>query len=263
MTVSNSDWSNHPLLMSRRHEFLGAPIHALTMAETLAIAGEAMAQRRPLHHVAVNVAKLVNMGKNSELREDVVTADVVNVDGMGVLWGARLCGIPLPERVTGIDVMINMFALCCERGHRAFLLGAEQSVLDSVIRRLGMEHPSLFVAGSQNGYFGPECEKDVVDRINASGADCLFVAMPTPRKERFIRQYRDALNVNFVMGVGGSFDVYGGKIKRAPKLIQAVGLEWGFRIAQEPRRLWRRYYETNSRYAGLLWGEYRRHWSKR
>jgi N-acetylglucosaminyldiphosphoundecaprenol N-acetyl-beta-D-mannosaminyltransferase len=258
MTVAGSDWSRHSLLASRRHEFLSAPIHALTMTETLAIADEAMAQHRPLHHVVVNVAKLVNMGKNDELYEDVASADIVNVDGMGVLWGAWLCGVPLPERVSGIDVMINLFALCTDRGYRPFLLGAEQSVLDAVAARLAKDHPALIVAGMKNGYFGPDDEADIVAAINASGAACLFVAMPTPRKERFIRQYRDVLKVNFVMGVGGSFDVYGGKIARAPKLIQAIGLEWGFRIAQEPRRLWRRYYETNTSYVGLLWHEFRR-----
>lgn len=255
--MTGSDWSKHALLMSHQHEFLGSPIHALTMTETLAIVDEAMAQRRPLHHVVVNVAKLVNMRQSEELRDDVIAADLVNVDGMGVLWGAWLCGIPLPERVSGIDVMTNLFALCADRGYRPFLLGAEQSVLDAVVMNLKKHHPLLSVAGMRNGYFGPEDEAGIVEAINASGADCLFVAMPTPRKERFIRKYRDVLNVNFVMGVGGSFDVYGGKIARAPKIVQTIGMEWAFRIAQEPRRLWRRYFDTNTAYVGLLWREYR------
>src|SRR5262245_48809554 len=112
MSAVDSSWAQHDLLASRRREFLGAPLHALTMSETLAIANEAMRLRRPLHHVVVNVAKLVNMRKNAELREDVTTADVINVDGKGVLWGARLCGVALPERVTGVDIMVNLFGLC-------------------------------------------------------------------------------------------------------------------------------------------------------
>jgi N-acetylglucosaminyldiphosphoundecaprenol N-acetyl-beta-D-mannosaminyltransferase len=245
-------WADHALLISRRREFLGCPIHALTMAETVAIADEAMQLQRPLHHVVVNVAKIVNMGKNAELHEDVVSADVVNVDGKGVLWGARLFGVDVPERVTGVDMMFQLFELCEQRGYKPFLLGAEQIVLDAVATRLAKDHPRVVIAGSQNGYFKPEDEAGIVEAINASGADCLLVAMPTPRKERFIKRYRSDLKANFVMGVGGSFDVYAGKVARAPKVIQAIGFEWLFRVAQEPKRLWRRYYETNTAYAKLI-----------
>lgn len=246
-------WAAHPLLAKRRVEFLGAPLHLVTMAETLDLADAAMTLRQPLHHTVVNVAKLVAMQKNAELYEDVASADLINVDGAGVVWGARLFGIDVPERVAGVDIMENLFRLCAERGFRPYLLGAEQSVLAAVVARLRREYPQLEIAGWRDGYFKPEQEAEVVDGINQSGADCLFVAMPTPRKERFLKQYRNRLLPNFVMGVGGSFDVYGGKVSRAPRLVQAVGLEWLYRIAQEPRRLWRRYYETNTAYAVLLW----------
>jgi N-acetylglucosaminyldiphosphoundecaprenol N-acetyl-beta-D-mannosaminyltransferase len=258
MNVHSIGWSQHVLLASRRLEFMGAPMHALTMAETLAIAEEAMVLKRPLHHTVVNVAKLVNMRSNAELRDDVSTADMINIDGTGVVWGARLCGLTIPERVAGIDIMINLFSLCAARGFRPFLLGAEQAVLEAVERRLKQDHPRLVVAGMRNGYFKPEDEPDVLEAINRSGADCLFVAMPTPRKERFLRKNRDTLMPNFIMGVGGSFDVYGGKVARAPRMVQNAGFEWLFRVAQEPRRLWPRYYETNTAYAFLLWREWRR-----
>ncbi len=260
MNAMQPGWSHHPLIAERRREFLGAPMHALTMDETLGLANEAMARRRPLHHTVVNVAKLVTMKKNAELREDVASADLINIDGAGVVWGARLCGIEVPERVAGVDIMMNLFALCARNGYRPYLLGAEQSVLQAVDLRLAREFPALVVAGMQDGYFKPEDEAEVVAAINASKADCLFVAMPTPRKERFLKQYRDALSPSFVMGVGGSFDVYGGKVARAPMLVQKLGLEWLFRVVQEPGRLWRRYYETNTAYAGLLWREF---WGRR
>lgn len=253
-------WADHPLLVDRRREFLGAPMHAITMADTLALATEAMATRQPLHHTVVNVSKLVNMRKSAELMEDVATADVINIDGAGVVLGMKLMGIPVPERVAGVDIMVELFRICAERGFRPYLLGAEKSVLAAVDERLAREFPGLVVAGMQDGYFKPENEAAVVEAINASRADCLFVAMPTPRKERFLKQYRDALKVSFVMGVGGSFDVYGGKVARAPMLMQKLGLEWAFRVLQEPGRLWRRYFETNTAYAGLLWREY---WSRR
>lgn len=257
MSGSDSSWAQHRLLASRRLEFMGAPMHALTMTETLGIAEEAMAFRRPLLHTVVNVAKLVNMGKNPELYEDVTGADVISVDGMGILWGARLCGVKVPERVAGVDIMLNLFSLCAARGYRPYLLGAERQVLDNVAMRLRKDYPSLAIAGMRDGYFDAADEDGVVEAINATDADCLFVAMPTPRKERFLKRYRGALVPNFVMGVGGSFDVYGGKVARAPRLVQAVGAEWLFRVAQEPSRLWPRYYETNLAYASLLWRELR------
>ena len=255
--MASAGWADHALLAQRRREFLGAPMHALSMAETLDLAEESMRTRRPLLHTVINVAKLVNMAKNADLRDDVGTADVINVDGIGVLWGARLLGVDIGERVAGVDVMTELFALCAAKGYRPFLLGAEQHVLDAVAARLAQQYPSLVVAGLRNGYFTAAEEQDVVAAINASGADCLFVALPTPRKERFLRRYRDDLLPSFVMGVGGSFDVYGGKVARAPLLLQRLGLEWLFRVAQEPDRLWRRYYETNVAYAALLWGAYR------
>lgn len=246
-------WTAHPLLAARRAEFLGAPLHLVTMAETLDLADEAMTLRRPLHHTVVNVAKLVAMQKNAELHEDVASADLINIDGAGVVWGARLFGIEVPERVAGVDIMENLFRLCAERGFRPYLLGAEPKVLAAVVERLRREYPTLDIAGWRDGYFKPEQEAEVVEAINVAAADCLFVAMPTPRKERFLKKYRQRLLPNFVMGVGGSFDVYGGKVARAPRLVQIVGLEWLYRVVQEPGRLWRRYYETNTAYAVMLW----------
>ena len=260
MSDPTGGWAADPLLVSRRRDFLGAPMHLVTMDETLALATKAMAEKRPLHHTVINVSKLVNMRKSAELFEDVAAADLINIDGAGVVLGARLFGIEVPERVAGVDIMENLFRICAEKGFRPYLLGAEQSVLDAVQRRLSTDLPALRVAGMQDGYFKPEQEAAVVDAINASRADCLFVAMPTPRKERFLKQYRDVLTPSFVMGVGGSFDVYGGKVTRAPKFVQAIGFEWLYRVLQEPRRLWRRYYETNLAYAGLLWREF---WARR
>lgn len=247
-----SFWSAHPLLQQRRRVFLDAPMHLLTMDETLKLADQAMAERQPLHHTVINVAKLVKMRHDAELHEDVSTADIINIDGAGVVLGARLFGIEVPERVAGVDIMTNLFALCAEKGYRPFLLGAEAAVLEAVRVRLRHDYPALELAGMQDGYFTADDEAGVVEQIRASDADCLFVAMPTPRKERFLSRHREELGARFIMGVGGSFDVYGGKVRRAPLLWQRLGMEWAYRIVQEPRRMWRRYYETNTAFAGLL-----------
>tara|TARA_R110002074_G_scaffold299444_3_gene470982 strand:+ start:3513 stop:4307 length:795 start_codon:yes stop_codon:yes gene_type:complete len=249
-------WSEHQLIASRRVTFLDAPMHLLTMAETTDVAVEAMTKKVPLHHTVVNVAKLVSMQENAELRADVSEADLISIDGVGVVWGAQLLGVRVKERVAGVDLMERLFEISARAGFKPYLLGAEAHVLASVQRRLKRDLPTLQVAGFHDGYFKPEDELAIVEEINTSGADCLFVAMPTPRKERFLRRHRDVLMPSFVMGVGGSFDVYGGKVTRAPKIVQKLGLEWLFRILQEPRRLWRRYYYTNTRYFGILWRAY-------
>lgn len=252
MSAQSSGWAYHPLLASRRISFLDTPLHALSMDETIMLAAEAMARRRPMRHTVVNVAKLMAMRDNAELFADVTGSDVINIDGAGIVFGARLLGHHIPERVAGIDVMERLFALAAERGFRPFLLGAEQAVLDAVANRLRRDYPQLQLAGIQHGYFPENWEGEVVAAINASGADCLFVAMPTPRKERFLARHGRTLSPSFIMGVGGSFDVYGGKVRRAPRLVQKMGLEWAFRLAQEPRRLGPRYLSTNGAYLALL-----------
>ncbi len=251
-------WQRHPLIAEHRTTFLDAPMHTLTMLETLELAREAMQTRQPLHHTVINVAKLVTMHSDEELARDVSEADLINIDGAGVVWGARLFGITVPERVAGVEIMERLFKLCSDKGFRPYLLGAEREVLDAVQERLKHDYPMLQIAGAHDGYFSDE-EAVVLD-INASEADCLFVAMPSPRKERFLYKYRLVLAPYFIMGVGGSFDVYGGKVRRAPIWVQEIGMEWLYRVLQEPRRLWRRYWDTNREYAKLLWSSY---WARR
>ncbi len=222
------------------------------MQETLALAEQSMSEKRLLRHTVVNVAKLVNMRTDKNLAKDVTSSDIINLDGMGVVWGAQLCGLNVRERVSGVDLMENLFRLCAERGFRPFLLGAERSVLDLVMARLQRELPSLNIAGTQDGYFPKEQEPSIVDAIHASEADCLFVAMPSPTKERFLGTHAPHLGTHFIMGVGGSFDVFAGKVKRAPRWMQNLGLEWFFRLAQEPARMWKRYLRTNTAYMLLL-----------
>jgi N-acetylglucosaminyldiphosphoundecaprenol N-acetyl-beta-D-mannosaminyltransferase len=211
-----------------------------------------MRERRPLQHVALNVAKLVNLRRDPELRADVFGADIVGVDGMGILVGARLFGVSVPERVAGVDLMERVLALCAEQGFRPYLLGAKADVLAAAVAELARRHPTLRLAGVQHGYFSAAEEPAVVAAIRESRADCLFVAMPTPRKERFMAAHRTAMDVPFVMGVGGSIDVLAGHVQRAPLAWQKSGFEWLYRTLQEPRRMWRRYLTTNIAYAGIL-----------
>ena len=213
-----------------------------------------MRDRTRLHHVALNVAKLVEMGRNAELRDDVNASDLVGIDGMGIVLALRLKGIPA-DRVSGVDLMRAVLELCAEEGFKPYFLGAEPAVVAKAAEEARRRYPNLQFAGVKDGYFKPEDEAAVVEDIRNSGADCLFVGMPTPRKERFLAKYRTSLNVPFIMGVGGSFDVLAGKVRRAPELMQRTGFEWLYRVYQEPRRMWWRYARTNTIFAGMMLGQ--------
>ena len=235
-----------------RFDFLGAPLDCLGLADTVAAADAAMGSRSPLRQVSLNVAKVVAMRRNAELDRDVRASDLVNADGMGVFWAARLLGIPVPERVAGIDLFERVLALCAARGYRPYFLGARPDIVAAAAATARRRYPGLDFAGSRDGYFAPDEEGSIVAEIKASHADCLFIGMPTPRKERFLAGHADALGVPFIMGVGGSFDVLAGATRRAPVFVQAIGLEWLFRLIQEPLRLGPRYVKTNFIYSALL-----------
>jgi N-acetylglucosaminyldiphosphoundecaprenol N-acetyl-beta-D-mannosaminyltransferase len=235
-----------------RRDFLGVPIDCLTVEETVAAADRAIQSRRTCQHVCLNVAKFVAMRSNAELDRDVRSSDIVSVDGMGIVWAARLMGITVPERVAGVEVMEGMIRLCAAKGYRPFFLGARPDVLQKSITNIWSRFPGLELAGSRDGYFGPEEECALVAAIKSSRADCLFIGMPTPRKERFLARYRYELGVPFIMGVGGGLDVIAGRVRRAPPVVQALGLEWLFRTVQEPLRLGPRYLKTNLIFGAVL-----------
>jgi len=232
--------------------FLGVPLDIYDMDETIDLAKQAIVSRERLQHVALNVAKLINMQKDPVLRRDVEESDLIGIDGMGILWGCRLMGISVKERVAGIDLMEELLSLCEREHFRPYFFGASQTVLERAIDEIKQRHPKLKIAGYRNGYFADDEEKEIVSEIQSSNADCLFIAISTPIKENFLHNYRDVLNVPFLMGIGGSLDVVAGHVKRAPAWTQRLGLEWLYRLCQEPRRMWRRYLVTNYRYATIL-----------
>ncbi|MGY3034404.1 N-acetylglucosaminyldiphosphoundecaprenol N-acetyl-beta-D-mannosaminyltransferase [Bradyrhizobium sp. USDA 4354] len=235
-----------------RASFLGCPVDLLTMAETVDLARRAMRSRRRLQHVALNVAKFINMRSDPVLAADVASSDVVGLDGMGIVWGARALGLPATSRVPGVDLLAELLAVCAQEGFKPYFLGATPAVLNQAMQAARERHPSLVFAGWHDGYFKREQESDVVRDIRSSAADCLFIGMPTPRKERFLAAHRDDLGVPFIMGVGGSFDILAGAVRRAPVRIQKLGLEWLYRIYQEPGRMWWRYATTNTLFAAVL-----------
>lgn len=235
----------------RRINVMGCPMDVATMDQTVDKIFRLVREKKFTQHVVVNVAKIVNMRKDPELNASVRACDIINIDGMGVVIGARFLGYDVPERVAGVDLFHGLIARSVQDEFPVFLLGARNDVVAEVANRLSEDHPKLKLAGYHHGYFWDD-EEAVVSKIRESGARMLFVAITSPRKENFINRWQDRLGVDFVMGVGGTFDVVAGKVKRAPHWMQRWGLEWLYRVIQEPGRMWKRYLVTNSVFAWLL-----------
>ena len=234
--------------------FFGTPIDCITMTETVDLVDERICSGSFTQHSVVNVAKIVNMQRDFELKKSVIDCDIINADGMGIVWGGRLLGFDIPERVAGVDLFIRLIELSERKNYSVFFLGAMPDVLDATVKFIKLKHPDLNISGSHHGFFWDN-EEAVVKKIRESGAKLLFVAITSPQKENFINKWKDDLGVDFVMGVGGTFDVVSGKVKRAPVWMQEIGMEWVYRIIQEPRRMWKRYLITNSKYIWLLFKE--------
>jgi N-acetylglucosaminyldiphosphoundecaprenol N-acetyl-beta-D-mannosaminyltransferase len=237
-------------------EIFGVPVNNLTLAETLRMVNETIASSKQIHHSVINAGKVVAMDSNPELRKSVCEADIINADGQGIVWAAKHLGTPIKERVTGIDLMNALIAGARVKGHKIYFFGAKQEVVDRVVEVVTEQHSTDIIAGYRNGYFSDDEESQIAGMIAESGANILFVAMTSPKKEIFLAQHKEVLSkVNFVMGVGGSFDVLAGKVKRAPLWMQKIGLEWFYRFIQEPRRLWGRYVTGNIKFLRLVINE--------
>jgi N-acetylglucosaminyldiphosphoundecaprenol N-acetyl-beta-D-mannosaminyltransferase len=236
----------------QRGSVLGCPIDPVTLGEAVAAADLAIAARATCHHLAMNAAKLVRLQHDAELGGLVGAFDLVTADGQAVVWAGRVLGHRLPERVTGIDLMNALLGLADRRGYRVFLLGARPGVVADAAARIASRFPGLRLAGYRDGYFPADEEESVVDEVRRARADLLFVALETPAKELFLARNKERLGVSFAMGVGGAFDVIAGRRKRAPRALQRAGLEWLYRLFQDPRRLAKRYAVGNTKFLWLV-----------
>ena len=236
---------------------LNIPIDAITMQETLQKVENTILLKKQIHHTVVNAGKVVLMQTDKELEKSVIEADIINADGKAIVWAANLLGHKLPERVSGIDLMEELVKRSFEKGYKCFFLGATQDVVNRLVEIYKEQYSDDIIAGYRNGYFEKNEEEQIAKEISDSGANMLFVAITSPKKEIFLNTYKNQLtNVNFVMGVGGSFDVIAGKVKRAPLWMQNFGLEWFYRVVQEPKRMWKRYLVGNTKFIWLIIKEY-------
>ena len=240
---------------SDRPDLFGCPFDRMTLREAVLRCREwCLGPRAPHTVVTANAATVCLMRRDRALREACRNGDLVLPDGMSVVWTSRLAGVPFPERVTGVDLMGSLLDMAAEHRLRIYLLGARPEVVSELARRCVREHPGLAVAGFRDGYFGPGEEAEVLDDIRRAAPHLLFVGMPSPFKETWCERHREALGVPVIMGVGGTFDVLAGYVRRAPRPVQVAGMEWAWRLAMEPRRLWKRYLVGNSEYMWLAAG---------
>lgn len=227
-----------------RVSFLGCPVESMTLAEAVERVCALIQEKRPHRITALNANKLWQMAHNARLREIVVASDMV-IPEYAIVWGAQLLGKPLRGHIGGIMLLQAMLPAMAERGIRPFFLGARAEIIEQMVARLHCAYPNLDIAGFHHGYFQDD-EARVLALIEASRADVLVVAFGTPNQEYWIASHQIQLNVPVAMGVGGSFDVISGLKKDAPAWARSKGLEWLYRLAQDPSAYWKRYLITNT-----------------
>jgi N-acetylglucosaminyldiphosphoundecaprenol N-acetyl-beta-D-mannosaminyltransferase len=199
----------------------------------------------------VNVAILMMMRSNPRLQRFVDNAALIVADGQPLVWCSPWLGERIPVRVTSVDLVDAICDRAALLGKRVYLLGATQSVVSTLAQRLRERHKGLQIAFS-DGYFSPQESRARAEMIRSSGADILLVGMGVPRQEIFLEEELEHSGASIGIGVGGSFDVLAGLRKRAPLWVQNLGFEWLYRLVQEPRRLFARYFVTNCQFIWLL-----------
>ncbi len=234
---------------------LGVPFDNVSLTEAIERISSMIAERRPHYVVTANMDFLVQALGDVELRHILLEADLVLCDGTPLVWASRWLGNRLRERVAGADLVPALIAEAARQGHRVFLLGAGEGVAASVAARLVEQHPSLLIAG----HYSPPVRglldmnhEEASDRIRAAQPDVLLVSFGCPKQEKWITMHHRSLGVPVLIGVGASLDFLADRLSRAPEWMQRAGLEWSYRLLQEPRRLFRRYANDLVRFAPAL-----------
>jgi N-acetylglucosaminyldiphosphoundecaprenol N-acetyl-beta-D-mannosaminyltransferase len=239
--MNASTLSSQDLIPSR--DLIGSPICALPFNHQIDLMIDWAKNHQSKMVYVANVHMVIEAWQRPNFAEAMKKADLVTPDGLPLVWMLKLLGAKWSERVAGMDIFRETCKKASQNHLSVFLLGSTPEILDKISQRLGSEFPSLEIAGVESPPFRPlgmTPDLQLVDRINASNAKIVFVALGCPKQELWMLQHRDQIQAVMV-GVGGVFPVYAGILKATPKLIQNTGFEWLFRLVQEPRRLWKRY----------------------
>jgi N-acetylglucosaminyldiphosphoundecaprenol N-acetyl-beta-D-mannosaminyltransferase len=222
-----------------RVNLLGADIDALSMEETVERAAGLIRDYRSYWIMTLNPELLYQAQSEKELLDLARRADIVTADGEGIVWACRMAGHPVPERVTGIDLLLHLVERAAAENWSVYLLGAAPGVAGEAADRLGREYPGLRIAGAHHGYFQADEESRIAEDIKKAKPDLLFVALGAPKQEIWIDRHFGKFGSGVAVGVGGSFDVLAGRVRRAPRWVRQLHLEWLSRLLRDPSR-WRR-----------------------
>lgn len=231
--------------MSKSYQLLGITLTNLSKLEIIQKIEKVIAHNSRCRIEGINVAKIQQYNEIPELKKAIDEAELVHIDGTGLYFGARLLGIDCHPNYPGIDLMLDIIKILQKHEQSIFLLGATGCIVERTSEVLEQSH-NVKVAGFHHGYFSEADEQEIVDKINQSNSTALFIGITSPKKELFLHRNWEKMNTNIAMGVGGSFDVISGELTRAPKWMQKCGLEWLYRVYQEPNRLWKRYLISNT-----------------
>lgn len=243
---------------NKRITILDTTVDVLTVNETIDLVEDYVRNKTPLHLMGVNADKINMLSNDSKLKNIINNCGIINADGASVVLASRFLGMPLPERVAGIDLMQQLVELSEKKGYSIYLLGAKQEVVEKTAEILKERHARLNIVGIRNGYFKEEDWVSIYDELKRLKPDFVFVGITSPIKE-YLVEYMQNKGLDCVfMGVGGSFDVISGNISRAPKWMQKCNLEWLFRVIQEPKRLFKRYFIGNFEFIKNVFKEYRK-----
>ena len=233
--------------LSLRVWALGVPLAPLTTSQVIEAVDSLIQARRPGYFITANLNYAMLTCRHHDLAEINRDATFIVADGMSLVWAARRQGTPVPQRVAGSDLIFKLSRLAANRGYRIYLLGGQPGVAEQASKNLVASYPGLRIAGTESPWLAGMNEIEntrLIDRVRASGADLLLVALGQPKGERWIHQNYQAMKVPLCVQIGASIDFAAGRVRRAPSWMQEAGLEWVFRLAMEPRRLTRRYLEN-------------------
>jgi N-acetylglucosaminyldiphosphoundecaprenol N-acetyl-beta-D-mannosaminyltransferase len=214
----------------------GIPVSKMTMKETVKFLSTAIEQREPHQVVTVNPIIIMAALDNPQFYRDMQASELIVPDGTGVVWAANYVGQPVQERVPGIDLVNELMKVGELKRWKVYMLGASDDVIGAAAAKMQQNHPAIKIVGYRNGFFNDDEDQAVIAAIRDAEPDILLVARSTDKQEPWIAKYKYELNVPVMMGVGGTFDILAGKLKRAPKLFQKLKLEWFYRLLQEPKR---------------------------
>lgn len=214
----------------------GVRISKLGFQDTIRWLTEAVASGRPHQVITANPIMVMTALDNPSYHAMMKRAELIVPDGAGVVWAANYVGNPVTERVPGIEIMQRLLQIGETKGWKVFILGASTEAIEAAAARIRSDYPELALVGVRNGFFGPDEDQEVIEQIRKAAPDLLFVGRSVSTQEPWIDRFKAELQVPVIMGVGGSFDVLSGRVKRAPKLFRNLKLEWFYRLLREPFR---------------------------